>query len=139
MTRVVLFTLLAIVATAAVVLSLSALDELGQVCGFGPLSLLLPLVLDAGAAAGTVAWLARTGRPREFGRVLALLLLGGSVAATPLTPWPPTPRGRRCGRGRRLRVPPAVLVRWCTSPPSPARPAQRRPVAGRRVGNVARG
>ncbi|MCW2722834.1 DUF2637 domain-containing protein [Pseudonocardia sp.] len=80
MTRLVLFALLAIVAGAAAVLSFAALDELGRLCGFGPLAALLPLVLDAGAAAGTVAWLGRTGPPRQFGRVLALVLLGGSVA-----------------------------------------------------------
>jgi hypothetical protein len=61
MTRAVLFILLAVVATAAAMLSFAALDELGQVCGFGPLSPLLPLVLDAGAAAGTVAWLPGLG------------------------------------------------------------------------------
>ncbi|MDB5288748.1 MAG: hypothetical protein JWR05_3697 [Mucilaginibacter sp.] len=77
--RTVLFGLLAVVAVAAAVLSFAALDELGRLCGFGALSVLLPLVLDAGAAAGTVAWLGSTGRPRSFGRVLALVLLGGSV------------------------------------------------------------
>lgn len=97
--RPVLFGLLAVVAGAAAVLSFAALDELGRLCGFGGLSPLLPVTLDAGAAAGSVAWLSRdTGPARSFGRALALVLLAGSVAGNALShalsaygtrpPWP---------------------------------------------------
>lgn len=84
--RTLLFALLAVVAGAAAVLSFAALDELGALCGFGALSPLLPVVIDAGAAAGSVAWLARGGgEARSFGRILALLLLGSSVAGNALS------------------------------------------------------
>jgi hypothetical protein len=78
--RVTLHGLLAVVAGAAAVLSFDGLRSLAAVCGFGGLSPLLPLVIDCGAAAGTLAWLSRTGRARTFGRVLALVLLTSSVA-----------------------------------------------------------
>lgn len=84
-TRVVLFALLAVVAAAAAVLSFAALDQLGRMSGFGPLSPLLPVVVDAGAAAGSVAWLGTTGPRRRFGRGLALALLVGSVAGNALS------------------------------------------------------
>lgn len=80
-TRTVLYLLLTVVAGCAAVLSFSGLYGLALVCGFtwwaAPL---LPLVIDAGAAAGTLAWLTRDGRARRFGRVLALGLLAASVA-----------------------------------------------------------
>ncbi len=86
MTRRLLFGLLAVVASAAAVLSFAALDELGQLCGFGTLSALLPVVIDAGAAAGSVAWLSQPpGAARGFGRTLALVLLAGSVAGNALS------------------------------------------------------
>lgn len=81
----VLFGLLGLVALSAAVLSFDALLGLALACGFAPLlAWMLPLVIDAGAAAGTLAWLARTGATRAFGRVLALVLLAGSVAGNAL-------------------------------------------------------
>lgn len=81
MSRVVLFILLAVVAAAAAVLSFSALEGLALACGFGEhLAWLLPVVVDAGCAAGSVTWLSSTpGMARTFGRRLALILLGASV------------------------------------------------------------
>lgn len=76
-----LYGLLSIVAAAAAVLSFSALRDLALDSGFAPaLAWLLPVVVDAGAAAGTLVWLAReNGRAKTFGRRLALVLLGSSV------------------------------------------------------------
>lgn len=85
--RAVLYALLGIVAAAAAVLSFSALRDLAFVCGFTPqLSWLLPVVVDAGAAAGSLVWLGgHTGSAaRTFARTLALALLGLSVAANAL-------------------------------------------------------
>jgi hypothetical protein len=81
MTRLVLFTLLGVVAAAAAVLSFAALRDLGLACGFSPqLAWLLPLVIDAGAAAGSVTWLSNPPpAARIFGRKLALVLLAASV------------------------------------------------------------
>lgn len=85
--RALLFGLLLIVATAAAVLSFSALRDLALLCGFAPeLAWLLPVVVDAGAAAGSLVWLG--GRApelaRRFARTLALTLLGLSVGANAL-------------------------------------------------------
>lgn len=85
--RLVLFGLLGIVATAAAVLSFAALRDLAQVCGFAPsLAWLLPVVIDAGAAAGSLVWLGGTAAEpaHRFARALALTLLGLSVAANAL-------------------------------------------------------
>ena len=85
--RTVLYSLLGIVATAAAVLSFSALRDLALVCGFAPqLAWLLPVVVDAGAAAGSLVWLGgRVARAaRIFARALALSLLALSVAANAL-------------------------------------------------------
>jgi hypothetical protein len=85
--RAVLYALLAVVAGAAAVLSFAALRDLAMVCGFSPqLAWLLPVVVDAGAAAGSLVWLGgRTGRSaRTFARSLALALLTLSVAANAL-------------------------------------------------------
>lgn len=77
----ILYVLLVVVAGCAAVLSFAALRDLALVCGFARWSApLLPLVIDAGAAAGTLAWLTRPGRARAFGRLLALVLLAASVA-----------------------------------------------------------
>ncbi len=85
--RGVLYLLLAVVAGAAAMLSFAALRDLAELCGFAPvLAWLLPVVVDAGAAAGSLVWL-RTGtgdRARRFARRLALGLLGLSVAANAL-------------------------------------------------------
>ncbi len=85
--RTVLYALLLVVAGAAAVLSFSALRDLALVCGFASwLAWLLPVVVDAGAAAGSLVWLggwsARSAR--QFARALALALLGLSVAANAL-------------------------------------------------------
>jgi len=85
--RTVLYVLLLVVAGAAAVSSFAALRDLAVVCGFAPwLAWLLPVVVDAGAAAGSLAWLgswpARSAR--RFGRVLALTLIGLSVTANAL-------------------------------------------------------
>ncbi|HVL86347.1 MAG TPA: DUF2637 domain-containing protein [Pseudonocardia sp.] len=83
--RAVLFVLLGVVAAAAAVLSFAALRDLALVCGFtAGLAWLLPVTVDAGAAAGTLAWLGAGGRARSFGRALALTLLGSSVAGNAL-------------------------------------------------------
>lgn len=85
--RTVLYGLLLIVASAAAVLSFSALRDLALVCGFAPwLAWLLPVVVDAGAAAGSLVWLGgwSARAARRFARALALALLGLSVAANAL-------------------------------------------------------
>ncbi len=85
--RGVLHGLLGMVATAAAVLSFAALRDLARVCGFTPaLAWLLPVVVDAGAAAGSLVWLGGTaaGAARRFARALALTLLTLSVAANAL-------------------------------------------------------
>lgn len=82
-----LYVLLLVVALAAAVLSFDALHGLAILCGFTPnLAPLLPVTVDAGAAAGSLVWL-RGEAPataRRFARVLALVLLGGSVAGNAL-------------------------------------------------------
>jgi hypothetical protein len=85
--RVVLFGLLGVVAAAAAVLSFAALRDLALLCGFSPqLAWLLPVVVDAGAAAGSLVWLGgwAVSSARRFARALALALLGSSVAANAL-------------------------------------------------------
>jgi Protein of unknown function (DUF2637). len=85
--RTVLYALLGIVATAAAVLSFSALRDLALVCGFAPqLAWLLPVVVDAGAAAASLVWLGGWSglAARVFARALALTLLALSVAANAL-------------------------------------------------------
>lgn len=83
-----LYGLLLIVAAAAAVLSFAALRDLALLTGFTPaLAWLLPVVVDAGAAAGTLVWLggAVTAPARRFARALALALLALSVAANALS------------------------------------------------------
>jgi len=85
--RAVLYLLLSVVAAAAAVLSFSALRDLALVCGFAAqLAWLLPVVVDAGAAAGSLVWLGGTvgSAARTFARALALALLALSVAANAL-------------------------------------------------------
>jgi hypothetical protein len=85
--RATLYVLLTIVAGAAAMLSFAALRDLALRCGFEHvLAWLLPVVVDAGAAAGSLVWL-RDGaahRARRFARRLALGLLALSVAANAL-------------------------------------------------------
>jgi hypothetical protein len=76
--------LLGVVALAAAVLSFAALRDLAELCGFAPgLAWLLPVVVDAGAAGGSLVWLTgwAPGDARRFACRLALVLLGLSVAA----------------------------------------------------------
>lgn len=85
--RLVLFGLLLVVAGAAAVLSFAALRDLALLCGFSRnLGWLLPVVVDAGAAAGSLVWLGGrdAGSARRFARSLALGLLTLSVAANAL-------------------------------------------------------
>lgn len=82
-----LLAMLAVVAAAAAVLSFAALRDLARQCGFDPrLAWLLPVVVDAGAAAGSMVWLGAeaSARARRFARALALGLLVLSVAANAL-------------------------------------------------------
>lgn len=81
MTRAVPYGLLAVVAAAAAILSFVALRDLGLACGFPPqLAWLVPIVIDAGAAAGSVTWLSSPpGMAKVFGRRLAIVLLTASV------------------------------------------------------------
>jgi hypothetical protein len=85
--RRILFGLLLVVAAAAAVLSFAALRDLARLCGFtSELAWLLPVVVDAGAAAGSLVWLG--GRAayvaQRFARALALGLLTLSVVANAL-------------------------------------------------------
>lgn len=83
-----LYALLSTVAVSAAVLSFDALRGLALLCGFSrSLAWLLPVVVDAGAAAGSLVWLGgwTPGAARRFARVLALVLLGSSVAANALS------------------------------------------------------
>lgn len=82
-TRACMWLLLVIVAAAAVVLSFAALRDLALLCGFTPgLAWLLPVVIDAGAAAGCLVWLGSGAAvdARTFGRALTGVLLASSVA-----------------------------------------------------------
>jgi hypothetical protein len=82
-----LYLLLTVVAGAAAMLSFAALRDLALLCGFGPrLAWLLPVVVDAGAAAGSLVWLGAGSAEsaRRFARRLALGLLALSVAANAL-------------------------------------------------------
>jgi hypothetical protein len=82
MTRAAMWGLLVVVAAAAAVLSFSALNDLAILCGFHEhLAWLLPVVVDAGAGAGCLVWLAhRPGAGRQFARTLTWVLLTSSVA-----------------------------------------------------------
>lgn len=83
MTRAVMWALLAVVATAAAVLSFASLRDLAVLCGFNErLAWLLPVVVDAGAATGCLIWLGTgsTVRALRFARALTWVLLASSVA-----------------------------------------------------------
>lgn len=85
--RALLFGLLLVVAGAAAVLSFAALRDLALLCGFSAnLAWLLPVVVDAGAAAGSLVWLGNRSAltARRFARALALGLLALSVMANAL-------------------------------------------------------
>src|SRR4051794_2153325 len=99
--RTTLYLLLAIVAGAAAMLSFAALRDLAELCGFARvLAWLLPVVIDAGAAAGSLVWLS------EHTGTHARVFAGGSRSAcSPCrsrrtllgTAWPPTRWPRRGG------------------------------------------
>lgn len=75
--------LLGIVAVAAAVFSFSALMQLAALCGFDArLGWLLPITIDAGAAAGCLVWLGRSEAHDAAGyaRAMTLALLASSVA-----------------------------------------------------------
>ena len=77
--------LLGVVAAAAAVLSFAALRDLALLCGFSRgLAWLLPVVVDAGTAAGTLVWLGGESAWRSARR-LALTLLGASIVANALS------------------------------------------------------
>jgi hypothetical protein len=88
--RAVMWLLLAVVAAAAAVLSFSALMQLAALCGFDArLGWLLPITIDAGAAAGCLVWLGRIGPGNfpghtagaaSYARSMTLALLASSVA-----------------------------------------------------------
>lgn len=82
-----LYGLLITVGAAAAVLSFTTLHDLAVACGYRAwtgwtdpgTAWLLPVTIDAGAAAGSLVWLSRTGPARRFGRGQTLALLGLSV------------------------------------------------------------
>lgn len=84
--RAALYLLLLVVAAAAAVLSFDALRGLALVCGFTPeLAWLLPVTIDAGAAAASIVWLGTAALgARTYGRTLALILLASSVGGNAL-------------------------------------------------------
>lgn len=73
---------MALVALAAAALSYQSLARLGELCGYGGLSWLYPLVVDAGAAASCATWLHARSR-QALGMTWALLaasvVLNGTV------------------------------------------------------------
>lgn len=85
--RLALYLLLAAVGAAAAVLSFSALRDLASMCGFSDrLAWLLPVTIDAGAAASSLVWLGpwASSQARGYGRALAVMLLVGSVGGNAL-------------------------------------------------------
>jgi len=85
--RLALYVLLSAVGAAAAVLSFESLRALATLCGFSPrLSWLLPVVVDAGAAASSLVWLGpwAAAGARAYGRTLAVALLVGSVGGNAL-------------------------------------------------------
>ena len=84
MTRAAMWMLLTVVAASPAILSFSSLTALAVVCGFpSRLAPLLPVTVDAGAAAGCLAWLSEELDINEgtiFARALTIVLLTASVA-----------------------------------------------------------
>lgn len=80
--RTIVRTSMALVALAAAALSYQSLARLGELCGYGGLSWLYPLVVDAGAAASCATWLHARSR-QALGMTWALLaasvVLNGTV------------------------------------------------------------
>jgi hypothetical protein len=78
----VIFALLLVVGVAAAVISFDSLTSLGKRSGFNPdLAWLLPIVVDAGAIAGTSVFLftEKKSPPRRFGGRLGIALLVMSI------------------------------------------------------------
>lgn len=85
--RLALYVLLGLVGAAAAVLSFSALRDLALLCGFpDELAWLLPVTIDAGAAASSLVWLGpwASAEAKAYGRTLALALLVGSIGGNAL-------------------------------------------------------
>lgn len=84
-----LYTLLAVVGSAAILLSFDALRGLAEKVKFGSLDVLLPVVVDAGAIGAALVWLSSWAPDdaRKMARGLALILLGGSVGGNALSHW----------------------------------------------------
>lgn len=73
---------MSLVALAAATLSFQSLAHLGELCGYGGLSWLYPLVVDLGAAAACCAWLHTRGIPpllMTWGLLATSVLLNGTV------------------------------------------------------------
>ena len=83
--RTVLHALLAVVASSAAVLSFAALRDLALVCGVASqLAWLLPVVIGAGAAAGSLVWLGGwTGYAARIRCPVLILRAKGSWELTP--------------------------------------------------------
>ena len=117
--RATMWALLTVVAGASAVLSFDSLRDLALLSGFTRgLAWLLPVVIDAGAAAGCLVWLSTPGDisdlpARPFARSLTIVLLASGVAGNAAVhglsayylapPWWPSARSHR-----------ASWARWCT-------------------------
>ena len=103
-----------LVALSAAALSFESLMHLGELCGFGVLSFLYPVVVDLGAAASCAAWLHVRSR-QALGMTWSLLatsvLLNGTTHYLQPTGTAPSWLLGRGGRGgatdgaRTLRAP----------------------------------
>lgn len=87
--RAAMWLILGSVAVAAAIVSFTALRDLGTKTAFGDGAPLLPVVIDAGAAVGSLVWLGRWAQEpaRRFARILALTLLAASVVGNALSHW----------------------------------------------------
>jgi hypothetical protein len=75
---------LAVVALAAAMLSFESLMRLGELAGYGGLSFLFPIVVDAGAASSCAAWLHTRGRQPL---IMTWCLLAVSVVLNGTVHW----------------------------------------------------
>ncbi|HEY1970297.1 MAG TPA: DUF2637 domain-containing protein [Pseudonocardia sp.] len=75
---------LAVVALAAAMLSFESLMRLGELAGYGGLSSLFPIVVDAGAASSCAAWLHTRGRQPL---IMTWCLLAVSVVLNGTVHW----------------------------------------------------
>jgi uncharacterized protein DUF2637 len=91
--RIVVRTSMAAVALAAAALSYQSLMHLGVLAGYGSLSVLYPLVVDAGAAASCAAWLHTRGRQplaMTWSLLAVSVLLNGTTHYLESTHTPPS-------------------------------------------------